>query len=46
MADFHQGGSVATLHNLTARPLEELEAELVGFSEKTTNGFVAALALF
>jgi glucosyl-3-phosphoglycerate synthase len=38
MADFHQGGSVATLHNLTARPLEELEAELVSFSEKRPMG--------
>jgi hypothetical protein len=46
MADFHQGGSVATLHNLTARPLEELEAELGELFRKTTNGFVAALALF
>ena len=40
MADVHQGGSVATLHNLTARPLEELEAELVGFSEKRPMGLL------
>ena len=40
MADFHKGGSVATLHNLTARPLEELEAELVGFSEKRPMGLL------
>ena len=40
MADFHQGGSVATLHNLTNRPLEELEAELIGFSEKRPMGLL------
>jgi glucosyl-3-phosphoglycerate synthase len=40
MSDFHQGGSVATLHNLTARPLEELEAELVGFSKKRPMGLL------
>ena len=40
MADFHQGGSVATLHNLTARPLEELEAELVSFSKKRPMGLL------
>ncbi|HBI31827.1 MAG TPA: glycosyl transferase [Verrucomicrobiales bacterium] len=40
MADFHQGGSVATLHNLTNRPLEELEAELIGFSKKRPMGLL------
>ena len=40
MADFHQGGSVATLHNLTRRPLTELEAELVGFSKKRPMGLL------
>ncbi|MEM9303486.1 MAG: glycosyl transferase, partial [Pseudomonadota bacterium] len=29
MADFHQNGIVTTLHNLTDRPVEELEKELV-----------------
>ncbi|MBC3766222.1 glycosyl transferase [Neptunicella marina] len=34
MADFYQNGVVTTLHNLAKRPLEELEKELVSFSEK------------
>ncbi|MEN8695481.1 MAG: glycosyl transferase [Akkermansiaceae bacterium] len=34
MADFHQSGDIATLHNLTNRSIDELEAELVGFSKK------------
>ncbi len=33
MADFHQNGVVATLHNLTDRPVEELEANLVKYAE-------------
>lgn len=33
MADFHQNGTVTTLHNLSRRPLEEMEAELVNFSD-------------
>ncbi len=32
MADFFQNGVITTLHNLTDRPLEELEAELQKFS--------------
>ena len=40
MADFHQGGSVATLHNLTRRPLEELEDELLGCSKKRPMGLL------
>ncbi|MDA7888723.1 hypothetical protein N9A86_05025 [Akkermansiaceae bacterium] len=40
MADFHQGGSVATLHNLTHRPIEELEAELVKFSKRRPMGLL------
>ena len=35
MADFFQNGVVATLHNLTGRPLSELEAELLGWSSTT-----------
>lgn len=31
--DFHQNGSISTLHNLTDRPVEELEQELLNFSE-------------
>jgi glucosyl-3-phosphoglycerate synthase len=34
MSDFSQSGTITTLHNLTDRPLEELENELVGFSKK------------
>lgn len=40
MADFHQGGSVATLHNLTQRPIEELEAELLNFSKVRPMGLL------
>lgn len=32
MTDFFQNGSITTLHNLSNRPLGELEAELVKFS--------------
>jgi glucosyl-3-phosphoglycerate synthase len=31
MGDFHQNGLVTTLHNLSDRPVEELERELDGF---------------
>ncbi|MDJ0878918.1 MAG: glycosyl transferase [Halieaceae bacterium] len=31
MGDFHQNGLVTTLHNLTRRPVEDLERELVQF---------------
>lgn len=33
MGDFHQNGIITTLHNLSRRPLEEMEAELVEFSK-------------
>ncbi len=33
MADFHQNGVVATLHNLTDRPVEELESLLVKYAK-------------
>ncbi|MEM0954703.1 MAG: glycosyl transferase, partial [Pseudomonadota bacterium] len=32
MGDFHQNGLVTTLHNLTHRPVEDLERELMQFS--------------
>ncbi|WP_404361726.1 glycosyl transferase [Marinobacter sp.] len=32
MGDFYQNGIITTLHNLSRRPVEELEAELLGFS--------------
>ncbi len=34
MADFHQNGVITTLHNLSPRPLSEMEAELSQFSKK------------
>lgn len=34
MADFHQNGNVTTLHNLSNRPIEALEADLIKFSKK------------
>ena len=34
MADFYQNGVVTTLHNLSERPVEDMEAELVKFSKK------------
>ncbi len=40
MADFHQNGVVTTLHNLTRRPLAELESELKQFSESVPMGLV------
>ena len=33
MGDFHQNGSVTTLHNITKRPTEYLEADLMQFSK-------------
>lgn len=33
MADFHQNGVISTLHNLTQRPVEELEADLCQFAK-------------
>lgn len=32
MADFHQNGIITTLHNLSRRPVEALEADLVRFA--------------
>ena len=34
MADFYQNGIVTTLHNLSERPVEDLESELISFSKK------------
>ncbi len=34
MADFHQNGIITTLHNLSNRSLEELEAELTQFAKQ------------
>ncbi|MBT8150477.1 MAG: glycosyl transferase [Gammaproteobacteria bacterium] len=40
MGDFYQNGIVTTLHNLTSRPLDELESELLGFSSQRPIGLV------
>ena len=32
MSDFYQNGNITTLHNLTSRPVEDIEAELTEFS--------------
>lgn len=34
MGDFYQNGIITTLHNLSRRPLEDIEAELVAFSRE------------
>ncbi|EAQ98330.1 glycosyl transferase [Congregibacter litoralis] len=40
MADFYQNGIITTLHNLADRPVEDLEAELVGFSKARPMGLL------
>lgn len=40
MADFYQNGIITTLHNLAERPVEELEQELMGFSERRPMGLI------
>lgn len=40
MGDFHQNGNIATLHNLSDRPVEELERELIDFSRHRLMGLV------
>lgn len=40
MADFYQNGIITTLHNLSHRPLEELEEDLVRFSKKRPLGLI------
>lgn len=40
MGDFYQNGFVATLHNLRARPTEELEKKLVKFGERRPIGLI------
>jgi glucosyl-3-phosphoglycerate synthase len=40
MADFHQNGNLTTLHNLTQRPLAELESELSSFSRYRPMGLI------
>lgn len=40
MADFYQNGVITTLHNLTKRPLEDMENELLRFSKHRPIGLV------
>lgn len=40
MGDFHQNGSVATLHNLGNRSVSEIESELLEFSKSRSMGLV------
>ncbi|MEO0457014.1 MAG: glycosyl transferase, partial [Cyanobacteria bacterium P01_A01_bin.114] len=40
MADLFQHGAIATLHNLTDRPTEELEADLLKFSKQRRLGLM------
>ena len=40
MGDFYQNGIITTLHNLTDRPLEEIEADLIGFSESRSMSLI------
>lgn len=40
MADFHQNGAITTLHNLSKRPVEYLEADLVRFAKWRPMGLV------
>lgn len=38
--DFYQNGIITTLHNLVDRPLEDMEADLLKFSEKRPLGLI------
>ena len=40
MSDFFQNGTVTTFHNLTDRPVEDLEADLLKFSKKRPLGLI------
>ena len=40
MGDFYQNGIITTLHNLSKRPLEDMESELVEFSKKRPLGLI------
>jgi glucosyl-3-phosphoglycerate synthase len=40
MADSFQSGRVTCLHNITRRPVEEIEQELVGFSKQRPLGLI------
>lgn len=40
MGDFHQNGNIATLHNLSDRPVADLEKDLIEFSRYRLMGLV------
>ncbi|MGB2260876.1 MAG: glycosyl transferase, partial [Porticoccaceae bacterium] len=40
MGDFHQNGNITTLHNLSRRPLAEMEQELFSFSKIRPMGLI------
>ena len=40
MGDFYQNGIITTLHNLSNRPLAEMEAELEQFSRERPMGLI------
>ncbi|WP_286240516.1 glycosyl transferase [Neptuniibacter halophilus] len=40
MADFYQNGIITTLHNLSHRPVEDLEQDLLRFSQKRPLGII------
>ncbi len=40
MSDFQQSGIVTTLHNLTSRPIEELDQELLRFAKRRPLGLL------
>ena len=40
MGDFHQNGTITTLHNLRQRSLESLEQDLVGFADTRPLGLL------
>lgn len=40
MADFYQNGRITTLHNLSRRPVEDLEKELVSHAKKRPLGLI------
>ncbi|WP_096086984.1 glycosyl transferase [Agaribacterium haliotis] len=40
MGDFYQNGIITTLHNLSQRPLEDMEAELKQFSKSRPMGLI------
>ena len=40
MSDFHQNGMFTNFHNLTRRPVEDLEQELLTFSKRRKMGLI------